>query len=182
MSVNGPSGLNRVHTVFEVQMSYLKDAKTSLNVFFPIQKRSVWRFLAHMQALAPHTRRRVQTNNCFHPEIKAAPFLWDCGESLCFPLRVFIYPSANNGHLAGEFFRESILPLSPSLNLLAELLSARRYPLERSPAENYLLSPPPPLPFFSMHPTFSPSSLRSGPRVTESIRFRFWGEEIDVSV
>lgn len=61
--------------------------------------------------------------------------------------------------------------------------SARRYPLERSPAENYLLSTSPsPLPFFSMHPTFSPSSLRSGPRVTESIRFRFWGEEIDVSV
>lgn len=118
--------------------------KRALTFFFPIQTCSVWRFLAHMQALAPHTRRRVQTNNCFHPEIKAAPFLWDCGESLCFPLRVFIYPSANNGHLAGEFFRESILPLSPSLNLLAELFSARRYPLERSPAENYLLSPPPP--------------------------------------
>lgn len=26
-----------------------------------------------MQALAPHTRRRVQTNNCFHPEIKTGP-------------------------------------------------------------------------------------------------------------
>lgn len=154
--------------------------RRALRFFFPHLKMQQ-RFLAHMQALAPHTRRSVQTNNCFHPEIKAAPFLWDCGESLCFPLRLFIYPSANNGHLAGEFFRESILPLSPSLNLLAELFSARRYPLERSPTENYLQSPPP-LPSFSMHPTFSPSSLRSGPRVTESIRFRFWGEEIDVSV
>lgn len=46
-------------------------------------------------------------------------------------------------------------------------------------AGNYL---PSPLPSFSVHPTFSPSSLRSGPRLTESIRFRFWGEEIDVSV
>lgn len=64
------------------------------------------------------TKEEVQTNNCFHSEIKAAIFLWDCRESLCFPLRMFIYPHTNNGHLAGRFLRESILSLSPFLNLL----------------------------------------------------------------
>lgn len=186
MCVNGLSGLNRVHTVFEIQMSYLKDTKTP-SLFSPpsplppIQKCNICQFIAHMQALAPHTRRRVQTNNCFHPEIKAAPFPWDRGESLCFPLRVFIHPAANNGYFASDFFRESILPLSPSQppcrDFFRPALSSGEIP-----SWKLFTEPPRTIFSFSMHPTFLPSSLRSGPRVTESIRFPFWREEIDVSV
>lgn len=70
----------------------------------------------------PDTHQRIQTNYFFfYPEIKATPFHWVCVESLCFPLGVFIYPSANNGQLTSQFFRESVLPLSQSLNLLAGL-------------------------------------------------------------
>lgn len=99
-------------------------------------------FLRLVQA-HPHIHQRVWMNNCFHPEIKAAQFRWVCVESLCFPLRLFIYPGAYNGRLTAEFFRESVLPLSQSLNLLAGLFSQAVSPGDIPCLKNYLPSPLP---------------------------------------
>lgn len=175
MRLNGLGWLKWAHTVFEILMWYLKDTQPpSLKVF---SSPSILK-MQRLEVSQTHTGacadpQRAQMNNCFHPEIKVAQFHRVCVESLCFPLRLFIHPSANNGQLTTLFFRESVFPLSQSLNLLAGLFSLAVSSGEiLCPEIIYRASSPPSLCIQHFHP----AGLRSGPRLTESIRFRFfWG-------